>query len=229
MHMLRHEDRPLTPLAKTKIDTGLGLERMASILQDVPSVYETDLFRPLIEFGEELSGRSFGAGYETDRALRILADHGRGMTFLLADGVVPSNEERGYVLRRIMRRAIQQGRVLGLDDPFLPRLAERVVELMGDAWPELFAQRDTILKWAAAEEESFLRTLAQGERLLSDLVRRAKEQETSWIDAEDAFRLHDTYGFPYELTKELLAAEGLAVDDQGFEELMEHAREVARG
>src|SRR4051812_22949439 len=229
MQMLLHEDGALTPLPEKNIDTGLGLERMASILQDVPSVYETDLFEPLIRFGEELSGRSFGDGYDTDRALRILADHGRGMTFLLADGVVPSNEERGYVLRRIMRRAIQQGRRLGIAGPFLSQLAERVIELMGDAWPELVEQRDTIMKWTAAEEESFGRTLAQGERLIAELIARAKAEETSWIDAEDAFRLHDTFGFPYELTKELLAAEGLAVDDQGFEELMERAREVARG
>jgi alanyl-tRNA synthetase len=230
MQLLMHEDGTLTPLPKKNIDTGLGLERMASILQNVPSVYETDLFRPLVELGEELSGRRYDEGdFAVKRALRILADHGRGMTFLLADGVVPSNEDRGYVLRRIMRRAIQQGRVLGLEDHFLPRLAERVIELMAGAYPELVEQRDTIVKWAAAEEESFLRTLAQGERLLSDLVRRANEQGTSWIDAEDAFRLHDTFGFPYELTKELLAAEGLAVDDQGFEELMERAREVARG
>src|SRR3954451_22693760 len=229
MQMLLHEDGTLTPLPDKNIDTGLGLERMASILQDVPSVYETDLFSPLIRFGEELSGRSFGETYDTDRALRILADHGRGMTFLLADGVLPSNEERGYVLRRIMRRAIQQGRRLGMEQRFLPDLAQRVIDVMGYAWPELAEQRDTIMKWTAAEEESFGRTLAQGERLIAELIVRAKEQETSWIDAEDAFRLHDTFGFPYELTKELLAAEGLAVDDQGFEELMERAREVARG
>src|SRR4051795_9386296 len=230
MQLLMAEDGSLTPLPKKNIDTGLGLERMASILQDVPSVYETDAFRPLVELGEELSGKRFDDGDPAvQRALRILADHGRGMTFLLADGVVPSNEERGYVLRRIMRRAIQQGRVLDLEGDVLTPFCERVIEMMGDAYPELPEQRDTILKWVRAEEESFNRTLAQGERLLSDLVRRAKEAETSWIDAEDAFRLHDTFGFPYELTKELLAEEGLAVDDQGFEELMEKAREVARG
>jgi alanyl-tRNA synthetase len=224
------EDGTTTPLPKQNIDTGLGLDRMAAILQDVPSVYETDQFRPIVEFGEQLSGHRYDdADFAVKRALRIICDHGRGMTFLLADGVVPSNEERGYVLRRIMRRAIQQGRVLGLDDPFLPQLGERVIEVMAYAYPELVEQRDTILKWAAAEDESFRRTLAQGERLLSDLVRRAKEQGTSWIDADDAFRLHDTFGFPYELTKELLAEEGLSVDDQGFSELMEQAREVARG
>src|SRR5207248_7314293 len=165
--------------------------------------------------------------YAVKRALRILADHGRGMTFLLADGVVPSDEDGGYVRRRIMRRAIQQGRVLGVDEPFLPQLCERVVEVMGDAYPELRSERDAILGWARDEDMHFRRTLTQGERLLRDLVTRAREEGTSWIAAEDAFRLHDTYGFPYELTKELLGEEGLAVDDQGFGELMERAREVA--
>jgi alanyl-tRNA synthetase len=230
MQLLMAEDGSLTPLPKKNIDTGLGLDRMAALLQDVPSVFETDQLRPLIELGQDLSGRSYDEDdFAVKRALRIIADHGRGMTFLLADGVVPSNEDRGYVLRRVMRRAIQQGRVLGLDEPFLPRVCLSVIDLMGYAYPELERERDTILKWAAAEDDSFRRTLAQGERLLSELVRRAKEDETSWISAEDAFRLHDTYGFPYELTKELLAPEGLAVDDQGFEELMERAREVARG
>jgi alanyl-tRNA synthetase len=224
-----HADGSLAPLPKKNIDTGLGLERTAALLQGVPSVYETENFWPLIELGQELSGRGYGQDYATTRALRILADHGRGMTFLLADGVVPSNEHRGYVLRRIMRRAIQQGRVLGIEGDFVPKLCARTIEMMGDAYPELRAQADTIERWARAEEEGFRRTLAQGERLLADLVRRAKEEGTSWIAAEDAFRLHDTYGFPYELTKELLADERLAVDDQGFEELMERAREVARG
>jgi alanyl-tRNA synthetase len=225
-----HDDGSLTPLPRTGIDTGLGLDRFASILQDVPSVYETDQLRPLIDLGEELSGRRYeGGDYSTQRALRILADHGRGMTFLLADGVVPSNEDRGYVLRRIMRRAVQQGQVLGIDGPFLPRLCERTIAMMSYAYPELQANADTIVKWALAEDEGFRRTLAQGERLLADVVARAKVDGTSWVSAEDAFRLHDTYGFPYELTKEILADEGLAVDDQGFDELMERAREVARG
>ena len=130
---------------------------MAAILQDVPSVYETEHFLPYIRFGEELSGRSYGREDDpaATRALRILADHGRGMTFLLADGVVPSNEDRGYILRRIMRRAIQQGRVLGIDKPFLVQLCDVVREVMGDAYPQLHDERDTIAKWAAAEEEGF--------------------------------------------------------------------------
>ena len=221
-------DETLEQLPKQNIDTGLGVERLAAILQDVPSVFETDLFRPLVELGEELSGRKMGESEQVTRALRILADHARGMTFLLGDGVVPSNEDRGYVLRRLMRRAIRQGRVLEIDGPFLTKLCERVVEVMGDAYPELPAERETIARWAAAEEESFSRTLAQGERLLNELIERAKAEETSWVSAEDAFKLHDTYGFPYELTKELLAEHGLSVDDQGFQELMDEARRLAR-
>jgi alanyl-tRNA synthetase len=221
-------DGSLTPLPAQNIDTGLGVERMSAILQDAGSVFETEHFRPMVELGEELSGHKYGEDDRVTRALRILADHGRGMTFLLSDGVVPSNEERGYVLRRIMRRAVQQGQVLGIDQSFLPQLAERVVEVMAAAYPDLERNADTIRRWATSEEESFRRTLDQGERLLAEIVRRAREDGTSWIAAEDAFKLHDTYGFPYELTKELLAEEGLAVDDQGFEELMEQARDVAR-
>ncbi|HEX6712881.1 MAG TPA: alanine--tRNA ligase [Thermoleophilaceae bacterium] len=223
-----HEDGHLTPLPAQNIDTGLGVDRMAAILEDVPSVFEAQHFHPMVELGEELSGRKFGEDDRVNRALAILADHGRGMTFLLSDGVVPSNEERGYVLRRIMRRAIQQGQVLGIEQHFLPRLAERVIDVMSGAYPELRQNADTIKRWATSEEESFRRTLDQGERLLVDVIKRAREAGTSWIEAEDAFKLHDTYGFPYELTKELLAEAGLAVDDQGFEELMEQARDVAR-
>src|SRR5919109_5311509 len=201
---------------------------MAAVLQDVESIFETDSFRPLVELGEELSGRSYGQDFPTTRALRILADHGRAAAFLLGDGVVPSNEDRGYILRRIMRRTMQQGHVLGLEEPFLPKLYERAVEVMGDAYPDLKREWPTIERWARSEEESFGRTLEQGERLLADLVSRAREENTSWVAAEDAFRLHDTFGFPYELTKELLAEEGLSVDDHGFEELMERAREVSR-
>jgi alanyl-tRNA synthetase len=222
------EDGSLPELPAQNIDTGMGLDRMAAVIQDVESVFETDHFRPLVELGEELSGRSYGQDFPTTRALRILADHGRAAAFLIADGVVPSNEDRGYILRRIMRRTMQQGRVLGLEDPFLAPLYERVAEVMGDAYPELRREWPTIERWARAEEEGFGRTLEQGERLLADLVSRARAENTSWVSAEDAFKLHDTFGFPYEMTKELLAEEGLSVDDQGFEELMERAREVSR-
>ncbi len=222
------EDGTLTELPAKNIDTGMGLERMAAILQDVPSVFETDALRPLVDLAEGLSGRSYDEGRATTRAMRILADHSRGTAALIADGVVPSNEDRGYVLRRIMRRAIQQGRAIGLETPFMDRFAGRALELLAPAYPELAAERDTVLRWARDEEESFGRTLDRGTQLLAELVERARAEETSWIDAADAFRLHDTYGFPYDVTKELLAEEGLSVDDQGFEELMEEQRHRAR-
>jgi len=218
----------LTELPMRNIDTGMGLDRMAAILQDVPSVFETDLIRPLIDLAEELSGRSYDEGGAVTRAMRIVADHSRGAAFLIADGVVPSNEDRGYILRRIMRRAIQQGRTLGLEAPWLGRFAERTIEIMAGAYPELAAERETIARWVGDEEESFGRTLERGTELLERLVAEAREAGTSWIDAADAFQLHDTYGFPYDLTKELLGERGLSVDDGGFEELMEEQRQRAR-
>jgi alanyl-tRNA synthetase len=222
-------DGSLTPLPMRNIDTGMGLDRMAAVLQDVPSVYETDLIRPLIDLAEEMSGHSYDEGGAVTRAMRIVADHSRGSAFLIADGVVPSNEDRGYILRRIMRRAIQQGRTLGLAAPWLGRFAERAIEIMGETYPELVAERETIARWVDDEEESFGRTLERGTELLERLIVEAKESETSWIDAPDAFELHDTYGFPYDLTKELLAEQGLSVDDSGFEELMEEQRQRSRG
>jgi alanyl-tRNA synthetase len=222
-------DGSLTPLPMRNIDTGMGLDRMAAVLQDVPSVYETDLIRPLIDLAEEMSGRSYEEGGAVTRAMRIVADHSRGSAFLIADGVVPSNEDRGYILRRIMRRAIQQGRTLGLEAPWLGRFAERAIEIMGEAYPELVAERETIARWVGDEEESFGRTLERGTELLERLIAEAKESKTSWIEAPAAFELHDTYGFPYDLTKELLAEQGLSVDDGGFEELMEEQRQRSRG
>ncbi|MEK6251055.1 MAG: alanine--tRNA ligase [Actinomycetota bacterium] len=226
------EDGSLSPLPMRNIDTGMGVERMAMILQEVESVFETDVLRPLIDLAEQLSGRRYGQDGATTRAMRIVADHSRGMTFLLAEGVVPSNEDRGYILRRIMRRAIQQGRVLGLESPWLHLFAERTIEMLGDTYSELVSERDTILRWAGDEEESFGRTLERGTELLEQLIAEAlaevQQAGTSWVDAADAFKLHDTYGFPYDLTKELLAEQGLSVDDQGFEELMEQQRSRAR-
>jgi alanyl-tRNA synthetase len=218
----------LTPLPARNIDTGLGLNRMASILQGTQSIFETDQFLPLIQLGEELSGKAYGETFETDRALRILADHTRGMSFLVADGVVPSNEERGYVLRRLMRRAIVQGRRIGIEEAFLPRFADVVHELMAHAYPEIHEQRETIQMWLAREEEAFNRTLEQGMRLLDDVIARARESGEEGIGADQAFLLHDTYGFPFDLTLELAAEQGLGVDQQGFEELMEEQRERAR-
>src|SRR2546421_1609507 len=222
-------DGSLGPLPANNIDTGLGLNRLAAVLQDKPSVFETDQFAPLIELGEELSGRRYGGQYDSDRALRVLADHSRSMTFLIADGVVPSNEDRGYVLRRIIRRAILQGRhALELEPGFLERYAEVVTELMGGEYPELSEQRDAIRMWLSSEEESFGRTLVQGTRQLDELIARAKDTGAEGVAASDAFLLHDTYGFPIDLTLELVAEHDLGVDEEGFEQLMDEQRERAR-
>ncbi|HUE27265.1 MAG TPA: alanine--tRNA ligase, partial [Solirubrobacteraceae bacterium] len=221
-------DGSLSPLPKNNIDTGLGLNRLAAVLQGKPSVFETDQFAPLISLAEELSGRHYARDYPTDRAMRILADHSRATTFLIADGVVPSNEDRGYVLRRIMRRAIQQGRSLELDQGFLGRFADVVVELMGSEYPELHEQQENIHRWISSEEQSFGRTLEQGSRLLDEILERVRETGAEGISSADAFLLHDTYGFPIDLTRELAAEHGLGVDEEGFEELMGRQRERAR-
>lgn len=219
----------LTPLPAPSIDTGLGLNRMALIQQGVTSIFETDQFVPLIQLGEQLSGKTYDSGdVAVDRALRILADHTRGMSFLIADGVVPSNEDRGYVLRRLMRRAIVQGRRIGIEPVFLPKYAQVVRETMGKAYPELIEQADTVDMWLANEEESFNRTLEQGMKMLEDVIETAKRTGAEGIGADEAFRLHDTYGFPFDLTLELAAERGVGVDERGFEDLMEEQRTRAR-
>jgi alanyl-tRNA synthetase len=218
----------LTPLPKQNIDTGLGLTRMSVIQQDVATVFEIDQFAPLIDLGRQLASSE-----PDDRALRILADHSRAMTFLIADGVVPSNEDRGYALRRVMRRAIQQGRSVGMEQGFLPRFTDLVIELMGNGYPELHRERDAIARWAEAEETGFGRTLEQGMKILEEIVERAKDAGLEGIGGDEAFRLHDTFGFPIEMTREIAAEHGLGVDEAGFESEMgaqrERGRAVARG
>src|SRR6202140_4567016 len=218
----------LTELPARNIDTGLGLNRMAAILQDRQSVFETDQFQPLLGLGQELSGRAYGEDATADRSLRILADHTRAMTFLIADGVVPSNEDRGYVLRRVMRRAIQHGRALDMPPGFLTRYADAVTEVMGGSYPELAEQSEAIRKWLSSEEDAFGRTLAQGTKLLEELIGKARQEGLEGISAQDAFTLHDTFGFPFELTTELAAEHGLGVDEDGFERLMDRQRVRAR-
>jgi alanyl-tRNA synthetase len=213
----------LAPLPARNIDTGMGLNRMAAILQQKPSVFETDQFQPLIELGEELSGARYGADAASDRALRILADHSRAMTFLVADGVVPSNEERGYVLRRVMRRAIQHGLALELAPGFLTRYSARVRELMGATYPEIVDRAESVEMWLSSEEEGFGRTLANGMELLRAEIVRARENGSRTVSAETVFRLHDTYGFPREMTSEILAEEELAIEGD-FDELMDEQR-----
>jgi alanyl-tRNA synthetase len=229
MQMDQNPENVVTPLPARNIDTGLGLNRMAAILQGKETVFETDQFAPLIELGEELSGQGYGQEFRIDRALRILADHTRAMTFLIADGVVPSNEERGFVLRRVMRRAILQGRqTLGLKPGFLEPYADLVTELMGGEYRQLVEQRESVHRWLRSEEEGFGHTLEQGSRLLDELIERARAGGEEGISAADAFLLHDTHGFPIDLTLELVTEHGLGVDEEGFEALMEDQRRRAR-
>ncbi|HWY19001.1 MAG TPA: alanine--tRNA ligase [Solirubrobacteraceae bacterium] len=218
----------LQALPSNNIDTGLGLNRLAAILQDRDSVFDTDQFQPLIDLGQELAARRYGEDPAADRALRILSDHARGMSFLIADGVVPSNEDRGYVLRRLTRRAILQARRLHMAPGFLLRYAAVVRELMAGAYPELLDQREAIERWLASEEDAFGRTLEQGTGLLDELITRALDAGERTIAATDAFALHDTYGFPFDLTRELAGERGLGVDEQGFERLMDAQRARSR-
>ena len=215
------EDGSLTPLPTQNIDTGLGLNRMALILQDKQNIFETDQFVPLIELGEALATKK-----TDDRALRILADHSRAMTFLIADGVVPSNEERGYILRRIMRRAILQGSRIGIAPGFLTQYVDAVIGLMGGAYPDLVSERDTIVRWVVAEEEAFGRTLEQGTKLFEEITSDIVDGGT--IPAEDVFKLHDTFGFPFDVTKDLAEEQGFEVNPDGFDVLMDAQRERSR-
>src|SRR5436190_4706474 len=218
-----HADGKLTPLPKQNVDTGMGIERTAAILQSVMTVYETDVYQPIMRWIADESGVAYGDSPEATKAHRILADHGRGMTFLAADGVTPSNEGRGYVMRRIIRRAVQQAQRVGLEPPYLARLADVVIREMGEGYPELEEHRADIHRILSAEEERFGQTLARGLRLFDEVTARGGD-----ISGEDAFRLHDTYGFPLELTQELARERGLGVDDEEFTRLMERQRERSR-
>jgi len=222
------EDRHLTPLPAQNIDTGMGLERVAALKQGVDSVFLTDAFRPLVELGQEIGGTPYGSDPRVDVALRVLADHGRAMTFLVADGVIPSNEGRGYVLRRIIRRAARFSRLAGMKPPLLKRFAELTIELMGGTYRELTERAETILRVIQSEEERFNRTLDQGLVLVEEAVARAKTEGSSVFPGQVAFQLHDTYGFPVEVTREIAEEHGLSLDLEGFHSSMEDQRRRAR-
>jgi alanyl-tRNA synthetase len=217
-----HPDRTLTPLPKQNIDTGLGLERTARIMQDVPSVYDTDGYQLIMQWIASQSGVAYGDSEDATKAHRVLADHGRGMTFLVGDGVTPSNEGRGYVLRRIIRRAAQHGLRIGMQTPFLPGLADTVIEQMGAAYPELAEHRREIRDVLAAEEARFAETLERGMSLFEDAAAHDR------IAGDDAFTLQATYGFPIELTRELARERGLEINEEEYTRLMEEHREISR-
>ena len=223
---------PIEPLPQKNVDTGLGLERLAAILQEVPGAYETDLFAPIIARAEELAGVKYRATYDpparSDVSLRVLAEHARFATFLIGDGIFPSNEGRGYVLRRVIRRAAKHARFLGIDAPVMAPLVGSVVETMGDAYPEIVKGRDTIVNTAAAEEESFRHTLTKGMTLLDEGIEAARTSGSKNLSGDTAFKLHDTYGFPLELTLEMARDAGLEVDEAAFAALMREQQERAR-
>ncbi|MGG4146937.1 alanine--tRNA ligase [Paenibacillus algorifonticola] len=223
-----NKDGSYTPLPNKNIDTGAGLERFASILQDVDSNFDTDLFMPIIERTCELAGVKYHVNDEHDVALKVIADHIRTVAFAVGDGVMPSNEGRGYIIRRLLRRAVRYGKTIGIDRPFLHELTATVGEVMGVYYDEVVSKREFIEKVIRTEEERFHETLSDGLALLTTLVDTARAAGGKEIGGEDAFRLYDTYGFPFDLTEDFAAENGLTVDRAGFDAAMEAQRERAR-
>ncbi|WP_368297245.1 alanine--tRNA ligase [Cytobacillus firmus] len=221
-------DGTYTPLPKKNIDTGMGLERMASVVQNVPTNFDTDLFMPIIRGTEEISGRKYGASKETDVAFKVIADHIRTVAFAVGDGALPSNEGRGYVLRRLLRRAVRYAKQININEPFMYELVPVVGEIMHDFYPEVKEKTEFIQKVIKNEEERFHETLHEGLAILSSVIKKEKEKGSDTIQGEDVFRLYDTYGFPVELTEEYAEEEGMKVDHAGFEKEMEGQRERAR-
>ena len=218
----------LTPLPKPNIDTGMGLERLAAVLQGVKSNYDTDLFTGIIRFVEKISGRTYRKNDEDDVSIRVIADHSRAVTFLIGDGVLPSNEGRGYVLRRILRRAGRHGKLLGMNRPFLHEVAAVVIEQMKDAYPDLVDRESYIRKVIESEEQRFSETLDAGLKILQEEVATLKGAGQRVIPGDIVFRLYDTYGFPTDLTADIVRKDGLDLDMEGFETAMTAQREKAR-
>jgi alanyl-tRNA synthetase len=227
MQYNRDENGVMTPLPRPSIDTGMGLERITSVMQNVSSNYDTDLIYPLIEKVEEISGKTYDRG-QAGFPFRVIADHARSCTFLICDGVLPSNEGRGYVLRRILRRAVRFGKTLGIEGAFLYKFSAKVVELMGEDYPELAEKLSFIEKVIKTEEERFQMTLSDGIRIVNDNIARLKAEGKTEIDGPTAFTFYDTYGFPIDLTQDMAEESGMTVDEKGFEEAMKAQRELSK-
>lgn len=223
-----NKDGSYTPLPSKNIDTGAGLERFASILQDVDSNFDTDLFLPIIQRTCQLANVVYKQNEEQDIALKVIADHIRTITFAVADGVLPSNEGRGYVIRRLLRRAVRYGKVLGMDKPFMYQLVPVVGDIMGSYYSNIVEKREFIEKVIRTEEERFHETLSDGLQILSDLASQARANGLSEISGLDAFKLYDTYGFPFDLTEDFAAEHGMTVDRAGFDAAMQEQRDRAR-
>lgn len=224
----RDEAGNYNPLAKKNIDTGAGLERIASVLQNKKSNFETDLIFPIIEYASKVSGVKYETSTKNDISLKVIADHARSMTIMILDGILPSNEGRGYVLRRIIRRAIRHGRLLGIETSFLAGAVDAVITIFGNVYPELVEKQDYIRKVISLEEERFHTTLAQGIELLSKLIADLKVTGKDVLDGKSAFKLYDTFGFPWELTAEILEENKFSLDKDAFDAAMNEQRERAR-
>lgn len=221
-------DGTYTPLPKKNIDTGMGLERMTAVVQNVPTNFDTDLFIPIIRATEDISGAKYGVSQETDVAFKVIADHIRTVAFAIGDGALPSNEGRGYVLRRLLRRAVRYAKQIDINRPFMYELVPVVGEIMADFYPEVNDKTEFIQKVIKNEEERFHETLHEGLAILASVIKKEKQQGSDTISGEDVFRLYDTYGFPVELTEEYAAEEDMKIDHEGFEAEMEVQRERAR-
>ncbi|PIC73160.1 alanine--tRNA ligase [Sporosarcina sp. P17b] len=221
-------DHTYTPLPKKNIDTGMGLERMASVIQDVPTNFDTDLFLPIIEAVENVSGRKYGETTQADIAFKVISDHIRTVAFAIGDGALPSNEGRGYVLRRLLRRAVRFAKQLGIDKPFMYMLVPIVGDIMKDFYPEVHDKQAFIMKVVKNEEDRFHETLHDGMAILTTIIEKAKASDLPIVSGSDAFKLYDTYGFPFELTEEFALEENVAVDRIGFDEEMAAQRNRAR-
>lgn len=224
----QNEDGTYSPLKNKNIDTGAGLERLASVIQGKPSNFETDLIYPIIEYAAQIAGVEYGKDKKTDVSLKVIADHARSMTFMIGDGILPSNEGRGYVLRRILRRAVRHGRLIGINQMFLAGAVDVVIKMFGHVYPNLAEKREYIQKVIEMEETGFLRTLKQGSELLNNEIAALKEAGKTVLDGATAFKLNDTFGFPWELTAEILEEHGMTMDKEGFDAALEVQRKMAR-
>lgn len=215
-------------LEQKNIDTGMGLERLASVVQDVDSIFDVDTLKALRDHICRLADTEYGKDAQADISIRVITDHTRSVTFMISDGIIPSNEGRGYVLRRLLRRACRHGRLLGIEGSFIPELAQTVIEGSKDGYPELEEKKDFILKVIAKEEDQFNKTIDQGLGILAEMTAKMEAEQTTTLSGADAFKLYDTYGFPIDLTKEILEEKGMQVDEEGFHASMEVQRKTAR-
>ncbi len=228
MQYNRDESGKLTPLPKPSIDTGMGLERITAVLQGKHNNFDTDLFQPIIEEISTLSGIPYGKAPHSDASMRVIADHIRAITFLLSEGLIPSNEGRGYVLRRVIRRAARHARLLDLPAPTLHRFIEPVISVMGDIYPEIIDERDRTEKLLKIEEERFVRTIETGMNILDEILTRLKEEGSDVIPGDELFRLYDTYGFPIDLARDIANDEGYRIDEEGFHRRLQEQKQKAR-